>query len=279
MVQETPSTMMFIQAVTQDASLHDLERRVLLTLEQTQGRYTLLRETYPRGSRSSCKTTDEELWSCFVVAGAFAFQQEGNVHVERFVANPGDVVALPSSASYRYELSDEAQFGQLLIFRFPATHSVPQLHLARANEGRKYAVITDIGSFKLQTQDTAGAYILMVWHVPPQGGPAMHAQSGQETFYIIEGNFTFRGLNNGSHYSMLAKKGDLIHAQERVSHSYQNTGEVPGKMLVIMSPAGTSQQFFEEIGTAVTDDTFPTTLPDLTTLLQIIQKYNVDLFA
>jgi uncharacterized RmlC-like cupin family protein len=110
----------------------------------------------------------------------------------------------------------------------------------------------------------------------------MHAQSGQETFYVMEGSFTFGGRHaSGEHYSLAGEPGDVIHVPEPVAHSYQNAGTEPGRMLVMMAPVGRSQQFFEEIGTPLSDafSSVPAvTMPDPATLIATLQKYQVDFF-
>lgn len=274
----TPSKLLFAETAEQD-TLSCIRWGVLLTLEQTQEKYALLLEHHPVGSNITCTTAEEGQWTCYVVAGTFTFQQEGKAQEEHFVAQQGDVVALPSNVVYQYALSKSAAGGQLLIFQFPEAE-VHHRSLVQAHEGSAYAVITDVGVFKLSTDDTHGGYILMLWHVPPQGGPAIHTQSGEESFYILEGNFAFRGLHEGQPYTLIAGKGDVVHAQERVPHSYQNTGQIPGKMLVIMAPAGRSQAFFQEIGQEIREigTSFPVVLPDPITLMNILQKYDVAIF-
>jgi len=109
---------------------------------------------------------------------------------------------------------------------------------------------------------------------------AIHAQNGEETFYILEGDFAFRGQHQGQASLLTAGKGDVVHAQARVPHSYQNISDATGVLLVIMAPAGRTQQFFEEIGTSTDGTSFPTTvsLPDPMTFMEILLKYDIAIF-
>ncbi len=81
-------------------------------------------------------------------------------------------------------------------------------------------------------------------------------------------------------YTLTGSKGDVVHAQERVPHAYQNRGDGAGTMLVIMSPAERIQQFFEKIGSFTDSTSFPTTisLPDPITFMKILQEYDITLF-
>lgn len=194
-------------------------------------------------------------------------------------ASAGDVIHFPQSEEYSYEGVGEEP-GVLLALLAPADTSRRFRHI-KAGEGRSLSVITDIGTFKLTREDTEGAYLLMEWRVPPQGGVPMHAQAGIESFYIVEGSFSFRGLRASEHYTLKAERGDVIHVAERVPHSYRNIGNGPGEMLVLMAPAGRAAQFFEEIGTPVADaSAFPVApaLPDPAALRATLQKYQVDSF-
>ncbi|GAC1394679.1 MAG: hypothetical protein NVSMB38_29090 [Ktedonobacteraceae bacterium] len=275
----TPPTMLFVHAHSQGATTNAFERRTLFSLEDTQGRYALLLDVQGGSERVTFPPL-EGCTTCYVARGAFTFFQDEASSDEAMVANQGDLVVLADSASSSYERdASSGPTGELLILLTPPSSSVQPSRLIQANEGQSYAVLTDIGTIKLGKEDTNGAYLVMVWRVPPLGGAALHAQSGQETFFILEGNFAFRGLHEGQPYTLEAKQGDVVHAQERVPHSYQNSGESPGTMFVVMSPVGRSQEFFQEIGTPSDGTTFPTTLPDLAFLLPILQKYNLDIFV
>lgn len=273
---DTTTPLLFVHAHKQGTNLDLFERRTLFSLEDTQGHYVLLSEVHAGSERVAFPACDGRI-TCYIVAGVFTFFQAGSQ--ERIVADQGDIVVLTDASSYNYgRTSSSASPGELLILLTPTQASAQSSHLIRASEGRSYAILTDIGTFKLSGEDTDGVFLLMLWRVPAQGGAALHAQRGQETFFIVEGHFAFRGLREGQPYMLEAAQGDVVHAQERVPHSYQNIGEHPGTMLVVMAPVGQSQQFFQEIGTVTDGSSFPTALPDLQFLLPIIQKYKIDIF-
>jgi quercetin dioxygenase-like cupin family protein len=247
---------------------------VKLTSSDTQGAYVLVElHVRPEAVPTNLEVQSGQR-AYYVVQGDVAFHCH---EAATLLAHEGDVVLLSARDTCRYELVGDAP-GVLLALLVPV--DIQGSRHIKANEGRSLRVITDIGTFKLTGGDTGGAYLLMEWRVPPQGGVPMHAQAGQETFYIVEGSFSFRGRRpSDEHYTLLAERGDTIHVGERVPHSYKNIGNGPGRMLVLMAPAGRARQFFEEIGTPVEDAASflaPASLPDPATLVATLQKYQVD---
>jgi len=109
--------------------------------------------------------------------------------------------------------------------------------------------------------DTHGSCLIIEGVVAPGGGPPPHVHHFEdETFYVLEGAVTFHAGEQTIH----GKPGDLIHIPRGTVHSLKNEGTVPGRALVVISPAGPTgmQQFFEESFVATTDRSAP--LPPLT---------------
>jgi quercetin dioxygenase-like cupin family protein len=270
----TPS-MLYVRA-GESRVLENTSDPVKLTTDDTLGAYALWEERVPPGVGPAARPAQESSLTYYVLQGRVAYRWQGAGAV---FAAAGDVIHLPQAEACTYEGVGEEPC-VLLALLAPADTSRRFRHI-KAGEGRSLHVITDIGTFKLTREDTAGAYLLMEWRVPPQAGVAMHAQAGIETFYIVEGSFSFRGQRSSEHYTLLAERGDVIHVAERVPHSYKNIGNDPGRMLVWMAPAGRAQQFFEEIGSPVEDaSAFPAApaLPDPAALRATLQKYQVDFF-
>ena len=96
--------------------------------------------------------------------------------------------------------------------------------------------------FKAITKDTKGAYSLAENRRDPGSGVDPHTHGIEdESFYVIEGNFTFQ---IGSR-SIEAPAGTFVFGPKGVRHSYKNTGTTPGRLLVLSSPAG-FEKFLEE---------------------------------
>ncbi len=200
--------------------------------------------------------------------------------VEPRIVQQGDVLHLPQMEQFVYEnrTSRPARIVELVFSPDPAQSFSHVL----AEEGRFLSVLTDIVGIKLSGKETGGAYVLMMWSVPPGGGPGLHTQSGQETFYIVQGQFRFRGLSAEQEaYELSAEPGDILHVPSRVFHAYRNSGSETGTMLVLTAPAGLTEQFFEQLGSPVANAlAFPqhVTVPHPETLAALLQHYQVDFF-
>ena len=107
-------------------------------------------------------------------------------------------------------------------------------------------------TFLVTGAESSGGCFIVEGMVPPGGGPPPHIhQFEDESFYLLEGTATFQAGGQTIH----AKPGDFIHIPRGTVHSLKNEGTVPGRALVIMSPAGPTglQKFFEESFYPTTD--------------------------
>ncbi len=100
-------------------------------------------------------------------------------------------------------------------------------------------------SFLVTGAESHGACFIVEGIAAPGGGPPPHIHHFEdESFYILEGSITFQADGQ----TIDAKAGDFIHIPRGTVHSFRNSGAVPARALVIISPAGRTgmQQFFEE---------------------------------
>jgi quercetin dioxygenase-like cupin family protein len=212
---------------------------------------------------------------------------EGQVKVfsaakETWQLQSGDILHLPATQPPIHYQNNESTAARILQIFF-ATGTSPLNYLVKADEGDFLGVITDVGTIKLSTKDTQGAYLLMSWAVPPQSGVPIHAQGDQETFYILDGRFQFEGINQeGTHYELPATSGTVIHVPKRIPHAYKNVGEAAGHMLVLTTPAGRTEEFFRRFGYPVADaNAFPTSfiLPEPAEMFKLFQEFNIQVFG
>lgn len=122
--------------------------------------------------------------------------------------------------------------------------------------GTSYLMRTDVITFKVTSQETHGAVLLLEAAVPPQGGPPMHTHPEQETFYVLEGTFEISGIRDQRLYTVQATPGSAVTIIPNAPHAYKNVGTTPGKLLALFTPA-TIQNFFEEVGEPIPDPTHP----------------------
>ena len=115
--------------------------------------------------------------------------------------------------------------------------------LCHAQSDNSRVVVRPPGAgFKVIAKDTNGAYSLAENRRDPGSGVDPHTHSIEdESFYIVEGQFTFQIGER----SIEAPAGTLVFGPKGVRHSYKNTGTTPGRLLVLSSPAG-FEKFLEE---------------------------------
>jgi uncharacterized cupin superfamily protein len=79
---------------------------------------------------------------------------------------------------------------------------------------------------------------------PSQGGPPLHLHKREdEWLYVIDGKFLFE--MNGRRIE--ASVGSSVFVPRGVPHTFQNIGNSPGRLLAIVTPAGT-ERFFRALG-------------------------------
>lgn len=99
---------------------------------------------------------------------------------------------------------------------------------------------------------TDGAYSLFEAIVPPDAGPPPHMQTREEElFYVIEGEITFYGENG----STVARAGSMVNIPKGAPHRFHNESDSTARMLMLFSPAGIEQMFFDM--TDIDDDDIP----------------------
>jgi quercetin dioxygenase-like cupin family protein len=110
-------------------------------------------------------------------------------------------------------------------------------------------ILGDVYTVKISGDETQGRYSIWEIEAAPNNGPPLHKHSMEdETFYVLEGGFSFPyGSTNKD-----ATKGQIIHLPRGEFHTYKNNGNSPGKLLLIITPPQ-FEKFFEEIGIPIKD--------------------------
>jgi quercetin dioxygenase-like cupin family protein len=115
--------------------------------------------------------------------------------------------------------------------------------------GTRVWVGSELITVKATAQETACAYFAMESATMPHSGPPLHRHEGEdEAFYVLEGEFLFqcdgRKIN--------ATPGTYVYLPRGTVHTYTNTGDGQGTLLVLCTPAGI-ERFFTEVGLPGTD--------------------------
>jgi quercetin dioxygenase-like cupin family protein len=117
----------------------------------------------------------------------------------------------------------------------------PPLH-RRAETGDVYWGPGDSYRFLVTGEESDGAYFAMEALVPPGGGPPPHIHRNEdETFYVLEGEMTFRLGDT----SVSAGAGDFVNIPRGTVHCFKNKGTGTARMILTFTPAGI-EKFFEE---------------------------------
>jgi len=100
----------------------------------------------------------------------------------------------------------------------------------------------DLYRFLVTGAESGGAYFAMEALVPSGGGPPPHIHYNEdETFYVVEGECTFRLRDE----TVVGGVGDFVNVPRGTVHCFQNRGTAPARMILTFTPAGI-ERFFEE---------------------------------
>lgn len=92
--------------------------------------------------------------------------------------------------------------------------------------------------------DTGGAYSLLEANVTG-GGPPQHIHKAEEeAFYVLEGEVNIKIGEE----TIRGTVGSFVIIPRGTIHTFWNAGPTPAKLLVIFSPPGFEQFFFEDVG-------------------------------
>lgn len=126
---------------------------------------------------------------------------------------------------------------------------------------------------RITAEDTNGAYSLIEQHGAPGFETPYHVHHDEmEVFYVTEGEITV--FTEGGTFT--ATPGRTVVLPPDQPHGFRVTGNGPGRILVICSPAGL-EEFFHEAGEPATDRTIPEpSEPDEELMNALADKYNLE---
>lgn len=146
-----------------------------------------------------------------------------------------------------------------------------------ANEGPSYRIVADFVTFKATAEQTGGAYGLFEGlSLPGMGTPPHYERYEDESFYVLEGTFTF--LIGGE--QRVLRPGDYAFIPRGTVHAFTNTGDTPARLLCLLTPGGIHEQFFAEAGEPIDDIAnapAPSGPPNISQLVAISAKYGIEI--
>ncbi|MGI8688973.1 MAG: cupin domain-containing protein [Thermomicrobiales bacterium] len=137
-------------------------------------------------------------------------------------------------------------------------------------EGERVRIFDEEFFVKVGGAETAGVYAIVTGSVAPGGGPPMHAHPGNETFYVLSGEFAFTQRDANGVSTFRGGPGAIFHAPGGASHRFENVSPTRSAMLVV--GAADSVDFLRELGAAFP----PGAAPDMEKMLDIHARYHVE---
>jgi mannose-6-phosphate isomerase-like protein (cupin superfamily) len=144
-------------------------------------------------------------------------------------------------------------------------------------EGETLWLFGDLVTFYALGEDTGGAFTLFEESTVPETGaiPHLHYEEDQ-AFYILEGEYEFTCPGR----TFAAEAGSFVYVPRGTVHSFMNVGKVPGRMLVLSTPAGGTEKIFFALGEPALDESSPppdAEPPDLGELREVLRKHGSDI--
>src|SRR3954452_18130278 len=105
-------------------------------------------------------------------------------------------------------------------------------------------VLSPVGvsiTHKVRGDDSGGQVAIFESLIPAGEGPPLHVHANEEeVLYVLEGTFRFQLRDEVT----AAPAGSLMFVPRGVPHTWQNSGDGPGRLLITFTPAG-MERFFD----------------------------------
>ena len=138
-------------------------------------------------------------------------------------------------------------------------------------DGRNVNLFGDEVTIKISSRDTGGAYTVFEGKTRPLHGPPLHRHPDQdESWYIVEGDYKFEVDGE----EIYASAGATVFAPRGTTHTFQNIGNKPGRLVTTVVPGGLDL-FFEDLEAVAPRGT----VPDPAKMLPIFEKHNQELLG
>lgn len=95
---------------------------------------------------------------------------------------------------------------------------------------------------RANTRNTGGSLTVVELEVSPKSGPALHTHLREdEVWFVLEGDFRFKAGDA----MFWVSEGGMVFGPRCTPHSFQNVGDVAGRLLVFYAPSG-AERLFEQ---------------------------------
>ncbi len=139
--------------------------------------------------------------------------------------------------------------------------------LIQAGEGKTVPLRGTQVAYKAEGERPGGGPTFLEFIAAPGFNTGDHIHSRiEEIFYIVEGEFQIRAGDR----MLRAKSGDFILVPPGVPHGFGNPGGGPAKMVLLISPAGVHERYFEELAALLAKPG----APDVEAIADLRQRYD-----
>jgi quercetin dioxygenase-like cupin family protein len=139
--------------------------------------------------------------------------------------------------------------------------------LIQAGEGKTVSLRGTQVAYKAEGERPGGGPTFLEFTAAPGFNTGDHIHSRiEEIFYIVEGEFEIRAGDR----MLRAKPGDFILIPPGVPHGFGNSAGGPAKMVLLISPAGVHERYFEELAALLAQPG----VPDIQAIAELRQRYD-----
>jgi len=134
------------------------------------------------------------------------------------------------------------------------TATVPRAYGYEAGHGRRLWIVGDTITVKATAAQTGGSMTAIEVLAAPGGGPPPHVHSGEdEAWYVLDGEFEI--LQGDETVRLTA--GGFAFVPRGTLHRFENVSDRPSRVLVVFTPGGFENFFYEAGVPAVEGETAP----------------------
>jgi len=142
--------------------------------------------------------------------------------------------------------------------------------------GVAYSGVGDVYRLLATGDQTGGAFTLAEIRVTPDNGPPPHIHHREdEAFFVIAGEITFQLGDR----QVRCVPGTFVQGPRGIPHAFKNTGKLPARMLVYVTPPG-FENFLKEFATPLPSfdaPPLPVTSKDIEKLLAVAPQYGIEI--
>jgi quercetin dioxygenase-like cupin family protein len=124
--------------------------------------------------------------------------------------------------------------------------------------------------FKLNGDQTCGAFDYFIVETAPRGGPPLHVHHKQdETIHVLKGVFKVRIGDD----TFTLNKGGFAYLPANVPHAFLNLTDEPGEVIVLFVPGG-GDRFFADLAPVARAEK-----PDRAAIAEVFAKHDMTLLG